>query len=282
MRTIKASAIATVAALGLATPAIAQDANGDRHFDGPYVGGSFGFGVQPNDVGETVVFDRNLDGNFNDTIVTSGGANAFAPGFCNGNNRGSATPAGGCDNDRDAIEYFARVGWDKQFGNFVIGAMGEFGRSQVRDSVTAYSSTPAFYTFNREFDWNASIRGRVGYAAGGRTLFYAAGGPAYAQIDNSFETSNTANSFESNGGKSNSWGYTAGGGVEQKIGRNISLGLEYMYNDYVDDDYVVSVGQGTAPATNPFLLGNAAGSDLRRSDDNFRFHSIRATAALRF
>ena len=77
-------------------------------------------------------------------------------------------------------------------------------------------------------------------------------------------------------------GYTAGGGIEQKLGRNFSVGLEYLYTDLNEDDYVVNVNPGTAPATNPFLLGNAGGSDMRRSSDNFRWHSIRATAAFRF
>jgi outer membrane immunogenic protein len=275
-------AVVGATALFAAVPALAQTADGEKRFNGPYVGGSFGISVQPNDAGESIVFDRTLDGNFGDTVVTSGGANAFAPGFCNGGARG-ATPAGGCFNDKDDMEYFGRVGWDSQFdNNFVVGVVGEFGKSQAKDYVTGYSSTPASYQFGRSFDWNASIRGRVGYAAGGKTLFYAAGGPAYARINNSFTTTNGANSFTSNGGKHNSWGYTAGGGVEQSITRNISLGLEYMYNNYNDDDYVVRVGQGTAPASNPFLLGNPSGTDIRRSDDNFRFHSIRATAAFRF
>ena len=39
---------------------------------------------------------------------------------------------------------------------------------------------------------------------------------------------------------------------------------------------------GTAPATNPFLLGNASGTDLRRSNDDFTLHQLRVTAAFRF
>lgn len=275
------------AAIGLAAtvasvPAMAQTADGDLRFNGPYVGGSVGISVQPNDVGESIVFDRTRDGRFGDTITTAAGANAFSPGFCNGAARGS-TPAGGCINDKDDVEYFGRIGWDVQMpSNVVIGVVGEFGKSEAEDYVTGYSTTPAFYTLGRTFDWNASVRARAGYAAGGKTLFYAAGGPAYARINNTFSTSNAANSFTSRDRKYNSWGYTVGGGVEQSVTRNISLGLEYMYNNYQDDDYVVEVGPGQAPATNPFLLGNPAGSDIRRSDDNFRFHSIRATAAFRF
>ena len=62
---------------------------------------------------------------------------------------------------------------------------------------------------------------------------------------------------------------------------NISMGLEYLYTQYTDDDYVVNVGPGTAGATNPFLLASG-GTDMKRSDSNFDQHSIRLTAALRF
>jgi outer membrane immunogenic protein len=280
-RNIVRAAIGMTAMI-FAVPALAQTADGDLRFNGPYIGGSAGISVQPNDIGESILFDRNLDGNFGDTVTTAAGANAFSPGFCNGAARG-ATPAGGCTNDRDDVEYFARIGWDAQFpNNIVVGVLGEFGKSEAEDYVTGYSTTPASYTLGRTFDWNASIRGRVGYAAGGKTLFYAAGGPAYARINNTFDTTNTANAFQTRNRKFNSWGYTVGGGVEQSVTRNISLGLEYMYNNYRDDDFAVEVSQGQAPATNPFLLGNPAGTDIIRSDDNFRFHSIRATAAFRF
>lgn len=272
---------ATVAALALAAaPAMAQDAPSDDNFNGPYVGGSFGIGVQNNDVREFQRFDRGFDGSY-DTITTTTGANAFSPGFCNGAANGPR-PANACRNDKDDIAYHGRIGWDARIGDFVVGVLGEFGRTEVIDSVSSFSTTPAFYTMTREIEWEANIRGRFGYAAGGKTLFYAAGGPAYARINTSFTTSNAANSFTVRNQKYNSWGFTAGGGVEQSITKNFSVGLEYMYNQYQDDFASVRVGQGTAPATNPFLLGGAGGTDIQRDDERFRFHSIRATAAIRF
>lgn len=280
MRNRSGAALGALMMFAATTPAMAQDADGESQFDGPYVGGSVGISLNQNNRGESILFDRNLDGGFGDTVSTTTGANAFSPGFCNGAATSSANLA--CANDQDDIEYFARAGWDAQMGNFVVGVMGEFGKSEIRDSVSGFSTTPASYTLTREFDWNASIRGRAGYALGGKTLFYVAGGPAYARISNSFTTSNTANAFTTTDAKFNSWGVTGGGGVEQKIGDNFSVGLEYMYNQYQDDDFRVRAGPGTAPATNPFLLGNAGGTDFARSEDKFKYHSIRATAAFRF
>lgn len=280
MRVLSGAAIGALAMVASASPAAAQDANGESHFDGPYVGGSFGLSMNQNNRGETILFDTNQDGRFGDRVNTAAGANAFSPGFCNGAATSSAP--GNCENDQDDMEYYGRVGFDSQMGNFVVGVVGEFGKSEIRDSVSGFSTTPALYTMTREFDWNASIRGRAGYAAGGKTLFYVAGGPAYARIKNSFTTSNGANGFTSTDSRHNSWGVTGGGGVEQKLGSNFSIGLEYMYNQYQDDDYRVRAGPGTAPATNPFLLVNAGGTDFARSEDKFKFHSVRATAAFRF
>ena len=133
----------------------------------------------------------------------------------------------------------------------------------------------------RKVDYMAALRARVGYTPNDTTLFYATGGGAYAKIKNVFATTNTLNTFTTNGSK-DVWGFQVGGGVEQKITRNISIGVEYLYNDFKDRDARVRVGQGTAPGTNPFVLAGAGGTDFRRSDDNFRWHTGRVTLAFRF
>jgi outer membrane immunogenic protein len=270
--------IAATATLSLAAPAMAQE-GAEKPFDGVYVGGTVGFDAQPNDVGSSILFDRNQDGRFGDTVTTAAGGNAFSPGFCNGAARSSANA--NCRNDKDNISYSGRVGFDKQFTNIVVGVVGEFGKSEVRDSVSGFSTTPAFYTMTRTVDYNANIRARAGYALD-RTLFYGTGGVAYAKVNSTFTTSNTANAFAT-GGDEDAWGFVAGGGVEQKLGKHFSVGLEYLYNQYKDDGARVSVTRGSAPATNPFVLApNTAGTDFRRSDDKFRWHSVRATAQFRF
>ncbi len=220
-----------------------------------------------------------MNGSFNDTVVTAAAANAFSPGFCNG--AATSTANNACTNDDDGITYSARLGYDMQVGRFVVGVVLEGGKTDITDSVSAFSTTPARYTMTREIDWNVGLRSRFGYAAGGTTLFYGTAGAAYARVDHSFSTSNTANSFTGRG-RSDAWGYSAGGGVEQKLGSNFSIGVEYLYTSLKDDDYRVRAGTGTAPATNPFLLSGAGGTDFRRGNELFQFHAIRATAAFRF
>lgn len=265
--------------LAAALPAAAQDSSDNDEWTGFHVGGSFGLAAQPNDTDEFVVFDTDRDGDFSDSVLTSADANAFSPGFCNGRANGP-TPATGCENDEDGIEYFARAGYDQQMGNFVVGVMGEFGKAEVSDSVSAFSTTPANYVFTRELDWQASVRGRVGYTPG-KVLFYVAGGPAYAKIDHSFSSTNAANSFDVTGGDM-AWGVTGGGGVEAKVTDNLTFGLEYMYSRFDDDENGVAVGPGSAPATNPFLLVDPSGTDMARSQSRFDYHGIRMTAGLRF
>lgn len=277
--------LAATTALLAAAPLAAQDTE-RAPFDGFYVAGAVGADVQANRLNDTVLFDRNLDGRFDNTVLTATGANAFAPsaaqpgaGFCNGR----ATSTGkltGCDNDKDAVGYYGRVGVDKQFGNIVVGLLGEFGTSNIRDSVTAFSTTPANYVFNRKVDWEAGARVRVGYAAN-TTLFYGTGGPGYVKIDNSFSSSQSVNTFTGRG-RSKELGFNVGGGVEQKIG-NFSIGLEYMYHQYDTDKYRVrATGAAGTPFTNAANGGTASGTDFRRSDDRFNWNSIRATAGFRF
>ena len=273
----------TAATIGLtaAGTASAQDAR-DTHFDGVYVSGTIGRTVQPN-AQDRVVFDTNRDGTYGDVVRTAAGVDAFGPGFCQGS-AGGATPAAGCSrNNGDDWEYAGRIGYDGRVmgGNFVAGALVEVSKAQSRDAVSAFSTTPARYTLGRELDVAVSVRGRLGYTPGGGALFYVTGGPSYARIDHTFSTSNTANAFtEVNDGK---WvfGGQVGGGAEVMLTNNVSLGLEYLFNSYKDSKYRVEVTQGTAAATNPFLL-NGGGTFMRPSNRNYDFHSLRASLSYQF
>lgn len=302
-KTISTIAAATLT-LGFAQTAFAQDAasapemapqsaapapvpatyGDERPFSGFYVAASGGYDIQGNDVGSRLQFDRNGDGNFNDPVTTTTGADAFSPGFCNGR-AFNALAARGCENDRNRASYYGRVGFDVQRGMFVVGALGEFGKTEIKDYVSGFSTTPAFYTMERSVKWEASARLRAGVAFGEGPqagLFYATGGAGYADIRHRFTSNNTANAY-SNNGDDKKWGFIVGGGVEKFLTRNISIGAEYTYHDYKDGDYRVQVTRGTAPVTNPFVLApNTAGTTIRRSDDNFRWHSLRGTIGFHF
>lgn len=257
--------------LGAAGVANAQD------WQGLYIGGHVGYGFQNSD-DETIQFDTNLDGNFGDTVNTTAPANAFSPGFCDGRARGP-TPATGCDDNGDAVDYGARLGYDWQFGSFVVGALGEISRNDVEDSVSAFSTTPARYTMTRELESLAAIRARGGFAFSS-VLLYATGGYAWGEVDHSFTTSNGVNTFTERG-DDEAEGYQYGAGVEWAIAPRWRVGAEYLRTNLDDGDYRVRAS-GPAPATNPFILVNANGTDFARSDDEFEFDSARLTLSYRF
>ena len=89
--------LALTAALA-AAPAYAQS-SGD--WTGGYVGAYAGGVLDPDDGDDRILFDTNLDGNFNDTVQTALGADAFSPGSCNGVAQGP-TPAAGCAGNNGA------------------------------------------------------------------------------------------------------------------------------------------------------------------------------------
>jgi outer membrane immunogenic protein len=146
-------------------------------------------------------------------------------------------------------------------------------------SVSAFSTTPAFYTLTRELDWLGGLRGRAGYGAG-RYLLYGTGGWAIAGVEHTFTTSNVINTFVPTSDKS-VWGYQAVAGLEFRLNGRWSLGTEYLVTSLHDKDEFTVRAQGPAPATNPFILTNPTGTDLRRSDQ-FDFRTLRFTAGYRF
>lgn len=281
---MKSIALCSAIALAAVLPsqAFAQDAapaDEASDWNGFYVGGTFGLNSRSNS-DETVLFDTNRDGAFGDTVRNGAGADVFSGtgGFC----RGQATSnnlAAGCRSDKESYDYSVRAGADTQFGNVVVGFYVDGRKSNSVDYVTAFSTTPAAYTLIRKLDYSLGAKARAGYAAKG-VLFYGTGGVEYGKIKNRFTTTNTANSFANNG-NTNSWGWSAGGGVEAKVFGPFTLGLEYLYTRFNDDDFRVNVGPGTAAPTNPFLLVSG-GTDFARSDPRFDMHAIRLTASARF
>ncbi|MFC3712749.1 outer membrane protein [Sphingoaurantiacus capsulatus] len=271
--------LAAVLVAGTAMPAMAQDAS----WTGGYVGGRIGYAFQPNNGDETIVFDRNLDGTFGDTISTAAAptGNAFSPGFCGGAATSTA-PGTGCTKDKDGLDIAVHAGFDYQFeGGFVVGLVADYGTQKGRDSVAAFSTTPAFYTMTRRLRDNYSIRARAGFGTD-QFLVYGTGGWAWGKVKNSFSTSNTANSFTTNGNDTAD-GYRLGVGTEYRLGTNVTVGVQYLYTRLDDDGYRVRAGNtGTTPATNPFLLGNAAGTDFARSEDKLTSNSLAATVNFRF
>ncbi|HZV84860.1 MAG TPA: outer membrane beta-barrel protein [Brevundimonas sp.] len=283
MRNIQlAAATAAFLVLG-AGAAAAQD------WSGPYIGLSVGGAMVDDDEDERVVFDTNLNGSFDDTVRNAAGVDAFGPttanpgGFCGGKALANNFTSGCIDDDGIGTEFSARVGYDLQSGAWVYGAVLEASSVDVEDFATAFSTTPAAYQFNRDLDdVMYAARLRVGRSFG-RSLVYATGGAAMAKVTDTFFTTNGANSFAPLTSEDDATGYQLGFGGEMWVSDRVTLGAEYLYTSLdAGDGLTVRTGPGTAPATNPFLITNAAGTDQRRSSEEIAFHGFRLTLAARF
>jgi len=135
----------------------------------------------------------------------------------------NATAAAACGSDEDGTDFGGRLGYDRQLGSFVLGAVVELSRSDITDSVTAFSITSAFYAFTRELKYVSGFHGRAGFG-NDRILVYGTAGGAYGSVDQLFTTSNTVNTFVRSGDSSDDgddegssqgvWGYQADGGLE--------------------------------------------------------------------
>lgn len=278
MKFVSAASL-TLLMAGVAAPAMAQSV---PDWTGGYIG-IYGGVVDTNEqAGESLIFDRDFDGDFDDTVLTATGDNAFGPGSCDGQ-ASSNNAASGCDQDDRGVEGSIRAGYDWQFGSIVVGGVAEWSVLSHKDTVTSFSTTPASYVFGRELNDMAALRARVGFAAG-PALYYLTGGAAYARIDNTFRTTNTANSFTVTEDEDDADGYQLGGGVEWKLAPNLSVTGEYIYSNLTPGDYVVRVGNtGTTPATNPFILPpNTVGTDMTRSNDEMELHHLRIGMNVRF
>ena len=272
----------SLALVALASPAFAQPDDAGDKWSGFYVGASIGNTDPRGGDDGTLLFDTNLDGSYGDSVRTGAGADAFSPGFCGGVATGR-TPGEGCFDDRGGTTLGARMGYDWQMGNWVFGALAEYNRHDVRDGVSGFSTTPASYAMIRELDSTIALRARAGISFGQSNdwLAYATAGAVRAKLNNRFETTNTANAFDlTDSGDAD--GVQFGLGVERKIAGNVSLGLEYLRTRLDDEDTIVRVSRGTAPATNPFLLVNANGTDMRRSDDRLDLDTLQLTLNYRF
>ena len=270
---------ATLLASGLLASAFGGAARAQAtDWSGPYVGAVFGYAKTDETKGERFEFDKNLDGQYGDTVIAAGG-DAFSPGFCDGMARG-ATAAGGCVGDDDENwELGVRAGYDLQFGGWVVGAVAEVERLRIEDRVSAFSTTPAFYAFDRKLEALGAIRLRGGYAVG-PYLGYVTGGVARGQIKHTFRTSNGVNTFVARD-SDDANGSQLGLGVERQLDGRVRLGLEYLHTRLDDDGYTVRA-QGPAPAANPFIVTNPSGTDMRRTENDFEIHSVRLTASYRF
>jgi outer membrane immunogenic protein len=131
------------------------------------------------------------------------------------------------------------VGYNWQFGSWVLGVDGDFQGSTGTGYVTGLADGT---TIDQKLNWFSTVRGRLGYGVG-EALFYATAGGAFGEVKDSISGVSFSHSKS---------GFAVGGGIENRLdlfgllGPNWSTRTEYLFLDLGSvSDTVVPVG---APA----------------------------------
>ena len=148
-------------------------------------------------------------------------------------------------NNNGAFVGGGQIGCNYQTGQVVFGIEGDFDWSHLSNSFTVGPFAPLNFVQGDSFSWNtrwqASLRGRLGYAWD-RTLFYVTGGVAWTDVNFN------ANWLATRCGGANIavvicpalnttdsatlTGATVGGGLEYAIWNNLIAGIEGRYTWY--------------------------------------------------
>ncbi len=171
------------------------------NWSGCYIGAQVGYGW---------VRDRNSE-----TVTATGAPSAFSP-------TDTADPSG--------MKVGGMLGCNWQWsGPFVVGLEGDGEWADIDGStVTFPGSGPPDDFYEARIRWQASVRGRLGYAFD-RTLLYVTGGAAFADIRHTYTLAPVGPVEEFSKTKT---GWTVGGGVEHAFAPNWTARVEYRYSDF--------------------------------------------------
>lgn len=161
----------------------------------------------------------------------------------------------------DGVEYGAGIGYDVPLGtNVTIGAEAEITDSSASRDYN--NDEPTVFNLGRvDAGRQYYFGGRLGYAVAPSTLVYVKGGYSNARfnLQGSDGTVNLRQRLDTDG-------WRAGAGVEQKIGSNAFVKLEYAYTNLGKGEFDFN---GETPDSSRFEL------DTDR-------HSVRAGVGVRF
>lgn len=187
-----------------------------------------------------------------------------------------------------SLTYGGLLGWQFQSGQMVFGVEADLraGRSSV-DATSSFTlpatalAPPSSVTVERSartrYEWSA--RARLGVASGG-TFFYATAGIAGTHVRLRYNSSYAIPAGDagvpvvqpfpaqgpflvSGSDSGDLLGWTAGLGIEQRLGRHVRIGLEGRYTDYgsktIDIANATQTSAGT-PAPAPFTAMTGEGA----------------------
>jgi outer membrane immunogenic protein len=141
-------------------------------------------------------------------------------------------PGGTTASEVDGVLGGAQIGYDFSFSGWLVGVelAGSFGEIDQ----TTLLGTDDVYTVGA--NWLANASARLGWLWNGRTLFYAKGGYAVAEIETTALDTVGPNTGAFATSERHS-GWLAGAGIEHMISNDVSFGIEYAYMDLGEQDH---------------------------------------------
>lgn len=177
------------------------------------------------------------------------------------------------------------VGYNFQKRNFVIGAELDFGANRINKTIsgsaTFPNSNPGFtngftVTQSVKSNWMMTARHRIGVATK-KALVYATGGLAITDLKYSGNFSEIVFSGKESGNFSKTkLGWVAGGGVEIKATKRLSVKGEYLFSQF---------GRNSITSNNlviTFLVAQPEPNTVFTHSTDLKSHSIRFGFNYRF
>jgi outer membrane immunogenic protein len=128
-------------------------------------------------------------------------------------------------NDSSGVFGGAQMGYNQQIGSIVLGVEATLSGGSLSD--TFHSAVDPAQTYTTDINTIVTVTGRLGVAVN-QWMIYGKAGWAGSDVDVSGRNSATLDRFSFVDWRS---GWTAAGGFEFKVSRNISLGVEYGFID---------------------------------------------------
>lgn len=133
-------------------------------------------------------------------------------------------------NRSDGALYGVGTGYDVQTGGAVVGIEGEAADSTADNCVSVASAAATGNRLCTRTGRDLYVGGRVGALVAPSTLLYAKAGYTNAQVRNALTLAGTTTRT-----RETLDGFRVGGGVEQAVGANSFVKLEYRYSNYERD-----------------------------------------------
>jgi outer membrane immunogenic protein len=130
-----------------------------------------------------------------------------------------------------------QAGYNWQQGVVVYGVEASFdARHKTATTNIVLPDVIDQINMSQTENWFGTVRGRVGVTFG-NALFYGTGGVAFGEVGHSYQEIRVTVPGQSRmiSDTVTKAGFTAGAGIEYKVTKNISIGVEYLYIDLGTD-----------------------------------------------